>query len=280
MSKKENIIIWANCQGDAIKKMLNKYHGENYDVLHLLNYKIIKENLKIENDLKKADIFIYQHYSEKQNLDYNLSYIFNNILKDKCKKYCIPFLSDDSLFCYTFEDPNNINTICNDKPFGSYYFGINLIYNHIENKHNKSVDEITNLLFSNNAIPNEKIENEYNKSMTHLKNKILNSDVPELYYFLLKKYKIHRLWYNRNHPTEIFLNELIKILFAKMNLFYDDTIDNYCHFKLDDWVMPILPCVQKFHNLQFDCETCSSWYNKNIIDRTSFIKYYIEELYL
>jgi hypothetical protein len=39
--------------------------------------------------------------------------------------------------------------------------------------------------------------------------------------------------------------------------------------------MPILPCVQKFHGLEFDCGACSSKYHPTITDVRSFVKAYV-----
>lgn len=54
----------------------------------------------------------------------------------------------------------------------------------------------------------------------------------------------------------------------------DKILENY----LNDWVMPILPSVRKYYNINFS-DNCSSWYNKNIVDTKTFVETYVKELY-
>jgi hypothetical protein len=74
------------------------------------------------------------------------------------------------------------------------------------------------------------------------------------------------------------LNELAKSVFSKLGLYYKDNINNLDKL-LNDWVMPVLPCVKKYHNIDFH-DICSSWYNCDIIDTKTFVKHYIQDLYI
>lgn len=268
---KIKVILWTNCQGSAIKFILNKYYSNIYTIDTFLNYDYIKNKLPLPPIFKEADIFIYQNYADKPDTIYDLTYILNE-LKTDCKKICIPFLQFDAIYCYGSISPNNYKTISTKYPHGKFFYGIDLIDKYMQNNNNYyPLDQIYN-------IDDETILYYYNRSFEYLKNKILSSDVPELYDYIKDNFTKIRLFHNRNHPSGILLNELVKYIFNILNLKYIDTIDELDNL-LNDWVMPILPCVRKYYNIEFD-DKCSSWYNSNIVDTKTFIKYYIEDLYL
>lgn len=283
---KKNVIIWANCQGGSICYMLEKYYSSLFNVKSFMNFEYIKNNILIPQEFYSTDIFIYQNYSDKPNSEYDLSYILNNILPTSCTKICISFLQFDATFCYNENDEQNIKTINSENPFGKFFFGIDLIIHYFKNSENftkeYSINDLTNLLLNENAIPKEKILYNYNRCFQYLENKLLNSDVPELYYFIKDNFTKIRLFHNRNHPTGLLLNEQIKLIFKLLQLNYPETdqeenikiIDN----RYNDWVMPILPSVRKYYNINFP-DTCSSWYNKDIVDTKTFIETYVKELY-
>ena len=282
-----NIVFWTNCQGSSIIYTLQKYYNNLFSINSFLNYEYITNKLELPSMFKEADIFIYQNYSDKPDSIYDLKYIFD-ILKVGCKKICIPFLQFDAIFCYGNISPNNYKTISEDYPHGKFFYGLDLIdkqmdnvnYSNLsENEFNKIVDNIYNHLTSDNIISEETIIYYHNRSFEYLKNKILSSDIPELYDYIKDNYMKVRLFHNRNHPTGILLNEMIKHIFKILNLEYYDTT-NELETKLNDWVMPILPCVNKYYNFEFNTNNCSSWYNKNILDMKTFIRYYIEDLYI
>lgn len=280
-----NIVFWTNCQGGSIIYALNKYYSNLFMINSFLNYDYIKNKLPLPQMFKEADIFIYQNYADKPDTIYDLQYIFNELKLD-CKKICIPFLQFDAIFCYDNTSPHNYKTISTNFPHGKFFYGIDLIdkqmqninYSNLsQNDTNELINNIYNNLISDNIISEETIIYYYNRSFDYLKNKILSSDIPELYNYIKDNFTKIRLFHNRNHPTGILLNELIKYVFKILNLEYFDSI-NELDKSLNDWVMPILPCVKKYYNIDFD-DKCSSWYNNNIIDTKTFIKYYIEDLY-
>lgn len=285
----KEIIIYANCQGNSINYILNKYYSNLFTMKIYYNFVHIEQNIPLP-DFSNADIFIYQNYSEKEKKEYDLSYILNHKLKDKCNKICISFLQFDAIFCYNEDDENNKKTINSENPFGKCFFGIDLIVNYFKNNiiteekqneiNNEIINEVQTLLLNENSISDEKILYNYNRSFEYLEKKLLNSDVPELYYFIKENFTKIRLFYNRYHPTGILLNEQIKLILKLINIEFtpseeDITIINNMY---SDLVMPILPSVRKFYGIDFP-DTCSSWYNKDISDTKTFIETYVKELY-
>jgi len=273
--------------------MINKYYSDLFIVKYLTNYKFINEKLELPEDIKNADIFLYQNYSDKPNCIYDLNNILNNYLKKDCIKICFPTLhSCQMLFCYEINDPNNFKTISDIYPHGKFFYGISVITdllkkydynNYDEINKNIIIDKIYNESQQLDFISDEKIKYYYNRNMEFLEKKILSSDVPELFDFIKNNFTKIRLWHNPNHPTGVLLNKLIKCIFYKLNLNYneDDNLENIHKLEnsLNDWVIPIFPSVKKYYNITFD-DKCSSWYHKeDIKDSYSYINKYLNDLY-
>ena len=274
---KKEVIIWANCQGGSVNYMLNKYYSHLFNIKSYMNYEYIRNTEKLPYDFKSTDIFIYQNYSDKPGSEYDLSYILNDVLKKECIKICIPFLQFDAIFCYDSHSPlNNYKTISKKYPFGKFFFGINIVNKYIE-LNTLSSNEIIDKCLDYNAINEEQIKYYYNRSFEYLEKKILSSDVPELFDYIKNNFTKIRLFHNRNHPTGIMLNELIKYIFKLLQLEYEDNEENIKILDtLNDWVMPILPSVKLYYNCTFE-DICSSWYHPNIIDNKTFIEQYIKD---
>ena len=290
MSKKL-VLIWANCQGVSVSYMIKKYYSTLFEVKYLVNYEFINNKLGVPNEIKNADVFLYQNYSDK-NSEFDIKNIINNYLKNDCIKICFPTLhSCPLLFCYETNSPNNYKTIDSKNPHGKFFFGISIITDLLENYNYKNcdekyktiiIDEIYNISQKIDFISDEKIQYYYNRNFEFFENKILSSDVPELLEFIKTNFTKIRLWHNPNHPTGVLLNELIKNIFKKMNLTYNE-LDNSQNINelnntLNDWVMPIFPCVKKYYNMNFE-DSCSSWYHSDINDSKSYITKYLNELY-
>lgn len=280
---KKLIVILANCQGEPLKYMLDIYYSKVYDIKYYANYEYIKKNLDLPLDIKDADIFLYQNYSNNDE-KYDLKILLEKVLKKECIKICFPSLhACNLLFCYdTTSAPNNYKTVTNEKPFGDFLFGISPVIDEV-NKYNKKYDKheiikkIIETSNKDNFISNETIIYYNKRTFEFLENKCISSDVPEIYYFIKKNFTKFRLWHNPNHPTGILLNQLIKLIFLKLGLEYFETKENMVILenKLSDWVMPIFPCVSKYYNFEFDTNKCSSWYHKNIVDSNTYLKEYL-----
>ena len=226
---KKLLVILANCQGNPLSHMLNKYYSNLYDIKYYTNYEYIKNNLDLPLDIKDADVFLYQNYSNNDE-KYDLKILLENVLKKECIKICFPSLhSCNLIFCYDVTEPNNYKTITNEKPFGEFYYGISHIidefnkYEINENtKKNKNeiIEKIIDSSNNDNFISKETILYHNKRTFEFLENKCLSSDVPEIYNFIKNNFTKIRLWHNPNHPTGILLIVLIKLIFLKLKLEY------------------------------------------------------------
>lgn len=283
------LVILANCQGSPLQYMLNKYYSNLYDIKYYTNYEYIKNNLDLPLDIKYADVFIYQNYSNNDE-KYNLQNLLENVLKKECIKICFPSLhSCNLIFGYDVDitEPNNYKTITKEKPFGEFFFGISPIINELKkyevNKSNQNeiIEKIIDFSNSDDFISKETILYHNKRTFEFLENKCLSSDVPEIYNFIKNNFTKIRLWHNPSHPTGILLNELFKLIFFKLKLEYFENEENFITLEncLSDWVMPIFPCVAKYYNFEFDTYKCSSWYNKNIVESKTYISEYLSKIY-
>jgi hypothetical protein len=285
---KKNIIIWANCQGGPIHHMLQLYYGHIYDIISYQNYTFIKENKPLPNTFYTCDIFLYQNYSNKDEM-YCTEHIINNIIPPKAMVIVFPTLHSNFLhFNYDIHSPENNNTISESKPHGHFFYGIGIIRDLInimkkdglseENAINNILNKINDIGF----IPDSQILYYETRSLEFLKSKALNSDIPNIYNFIISNYKLQRLWHNPNHPSGILLNELCRELFTKMNLLYpeptDDTIETLDNM-LKDWKMPIFKSTYNYYNMKNIDNNCSSIYHSDINDEKSYITKYIHFLY-
>jgi hypothetical protein len=269
------IVILANCQGDPLFFMLKKYYSHLFDINIYYNYEYIHQNLDLPSDIKDADIFLYQNYSNKDE-KYNLKNILDHKLKKECIKISFPTLhSCHLLFCYDTHAPNNYKTITIEKPHGEFFYGISPIINIVNTS--KNINEIIELSKQDNFITEDTILHHHKRTFEFLENKCLSSDVPEIYDFIKNNFTDVRLWHNPNHPTGILLNQLIKLIFSKLGLEYIENEENInvLNHHLSDWVMPIFPCVSKYYKFKFNTN-CSSWYHKNISDYNTYLETYIE----
>jgi len=287
---KRNIVIFANCFGNALSLILKKYYSMDYNIEYCVNYDIINNSKDIPESFKTADIFIYQNYSDKPDSIYDLKHILSNILKPDCVTISFPTLHGCNLiFCYdTKTDPINFLTMTPETPYGKFFYGIDTIskkceeLSTINSNFDNIIDEIIYKCMSDDKfISEEQILYYKNRSLDFLQKKCLTSDVPEIYAFIENNYTKIRLWHNPYHPTGILISKLIILILNKLNLTYNPTNEDLFMLEnlLNDWVMPILPCVEKYFNFSFDCNKCSSWYHKDITDRNSYIKKYLDTFY-
>lgn len=283
--KKKTVIIWANCQGSAIQMMLNKYYKDIFDVHVYQNYEYIKNNIKLPEIFYKCDIFIYQNYSFKDNIDYEINNIIDNILPKESQKIGFPTLHRNYLqFPFNCESPENQKTISNNLPFGKFFYGIenirNNVYKYLNMGYNNDIiiKNILNDVKNDDYISTEQIQKHENETLSFLQLKALNSDVPDIYSFILNNYKLKRLWHNPNHPNGILLNELCRLIFLKINIPYISNDNDICTLDnlLRDWKMPIFNSVVKYYNMENIDNNCNSWFHETITDLDTYISEYIK----
>lgn len=274
--EEKNVVIWANCQGGPIGYMLRKNFR---NIFYFQNYIFIKENIELPNKIKEADIFIYQNYADKPDSIYDLNNILST-LKESCVVISIPFLQCDLYFPYcNSQHIKNKNSISPKFPHGKFFFGIEPIHKLCENN-DLSTEDIINLSKEINFISTDKIEYYYDRYLDFMDKKILNSDVPELYNFILNNYRTTRLFYNRNHPSYELTVELLKSIFNKLNIEYIETESDkiFLEKSLKDWISPIFPSIVEHYNLEFDTNYCFSLFDENITDIDSYLSSLINEI--
>lgn len=282
MESKKIIVIYANCMGNCIRGLLQARHANEFLIYYFTNFEIINSKMSIPQELKDADIFLYQNYSERSD-EYDMEKIIKTYLKPTCQKICFPTLhSCNLLFGYnTFI--GNVAAPEPGFPHGPFHFGIKDVFenlNHEKSNYNDTNELIAKVIANTEAenfIPKDQIEYYKNRTFQFLENKILNSDFPELLDYIKSNYTKIRLWSNPNHPTNYLTNELCKNIFFKLNLPYDETA-NLLFFTntMNDWVMPIFSCVQTHLKLQFDCNHCSSWFHKDINNKQTYLQVYLK----
>ena len=280
---KKNIIIWANCQGGVLGTMLNKYYADIFDIHYFANYEYIRDNKPLPEIFHKCDIFLYQNYLNKDEL-YCMNNILNNILPIHSIRISFPTLHRNYLqFCYDINSPENKNTISQNKPHGEFFYGIQNIRNIVKKLKDegfkkddiieKTLEEVNKPEF----ITNEQIiQHEYD-TIDFLQTKALNSDIPNIYYFIINNYKRIRLYHNPNHPNGILLNELCKEIFIKLGLNYLNENENIIFLEtiLKDWKMPIFKQICNYYDMNNIDNNCYTLTDPDIFDEISYIKKYI-----
>ena len=279
------VLIWANCQSNIPDYIFSKYFPNEYNVKIYINYDYIRGKHHLPEDFKICDIFLYQNYKKKKDEEakYDLEYIKSKILPKKCITLCFPTLHGNLLyFNYetSFNDENKY--IMNEHPKlkKKIYFNIDIVSElflklHKENDYeNKIIKE-----FINTDLTEEKILYYNKRSFDFLKLKILNSDIPELYDYILDNWKVKKLWYNPNHPTGFLYMKLGELIFKKLNLKVYLDVNDFNHFNSihRDYEMPILPCVKKYYKLNFK-DTCCIRGLKNVKNTETYIKEFISNL--
>lgn len=286
-----SVVVWANCQGGALTKMLRVMHPNEFEVHWFKNYEYIQQGLELPSFMKEADIFIYQNYRPKKYSVYDLDYISDNILKADCLKVSFPTLHSIALqFCHDYYEPNNQRTVGAGFPHGHFKFGIkpisDLFQKIVDNSNDleyrkKVMEQVIGESMTETFISDDDIVEHANRSFTFLSDKALSSDIPGIHEYVLDNYKRIRLWHNPYHPNGVLLNELCRQVFAVLGIPYRpskasvELLDQ----QLRDWVMPILPSVQKKLGLQIG-DACLSKYHPQIKCTETYIRAYLTSLYL
>jgi len=195
------VVYYSTCQYEGIHTLINKFI-DNYEYIYLENWTTISNNkdLPIEQ-LKKADMFIYQ-YIDKKHGKYTCDLqIPNNILtllKNDCIIYGLPYVRNDGYWSII--------------PFTHCYSGCTGGQNEIlEYKLNGySIDEI--LKMYDDGLLNFNQINRFNKCINHMKKneQNLNNNLKfegyrqyniNLTDFIEKNYKKYDLFETHLHPT-------------------------------------------------------------------------------
>jgi len=288
---RKTVVVWANCQGGAIITALKESYSDIFDVHWFMNYEYIKNGVDLPEFMKIADIFLYQNYRSKENSVYDLDWISRNILPASCQKIAFPTLHSISLqFCHDFYEPENSKTISKDLPHGAFMYGIKPVADHYirlsgasENKEYRiqKIKDAVRDAMSENFISLEDVAYHKNRSFEFLSEKSKNSDIPKILEYIMDNYKTKRLWHNPYHPNEILQNELCQQIFDAIGVAYkpSESLLSYFENNLKDWVMPILPSVQKHIGITAG-SYCESMYHPEIKSSEDYLSKYLHCLYV
>ena len=206
-----NIVIYSNCQADAIITLLKKKIKGTYH--HIENFKYLNnsKNLPFEK-LKKADLFIFQFTKKEHGIcstDINSEENIFNYLKKECLKIGIPSMYQSAFWPIlpSYDSPCGHEII---KEFKKKKYSFEKIYEFYD------IKQI-----------NFKLKERFNKCEKHTKDietyylENTNLTIIPITPFIRNNYKKYKLFLTNNHPSiYIFfyiVNEIIKIINKKNN---------------------------------------------------------------
>jgi len=239
------ILIYANCQGEAIKKMVEIQNKDN-KITYVSNYDCITRNSPISIRLiNKHDIFLYQPI-KKERGKHSTDYIFNNIDK---KITCIsfPYVYNTGMWCIVLNNNNLKNGFNNsylDFNENTRISGLNQIKNYY------NIDTLINDFYEEKIDFNLKFR--FIESLNKLKNIEKNTDI-KICDFIMKNYKKIQMFYRDCHPSVDLMVEITKRICKKININF---IENKT-YKISDFNMltngyiPITPYEKKELELDF-----------------------------
>lgn len=255
MKKKINIVIYTNCGGRPIRDMFSNhaFTKTKTNVSFFQNWENLHKK-KIENDhkvlLNNCDIFIYQPMNKNYDYsEYDIQHIQKH-LKSKCKIIRVNYYRTKA-FWYQ----NDFIPYLKYKEIYTFnpHLGIHNDFSAINNS--RSEEEIVNCV--NNIEINERdFFNFFNKEVERMKVLDQKSDV-KMYNFFMSNYKKKLLFFDRFHPTNIFIYEifrqLVGMIFNHELLQNDDAFLNSKEIKtagICAWSTPILPSIKKILKLE------------------------------
>ena len=232
------IIIYANCQGEIIKKFLKPFFNkiEIYNIFNYLDYNYLDNKI----DFSQCNLFIYQNNGN------NLELILNKLPKE-CKKISIPYVFNDGIASLSHAPQSK------KWPYGKIY-GDEIIINLINNNYSK--EEIIDM-FLNNQIDFD-LENRIKNSFNKLLKREQNIDI-KIYDFIKDNYKSKKLFLTHNHPTTVIFKHIIKQILNILNKPYKITIDNVINEEIENPGFDI-PC---YVLTPYDIQNLELLYNYN-----------------
>jgi hypothetical protein len=228
---KKNIVIFFDCHGIVIKQCLELFSSikKDYDVSFISLNESLTENKSVELTeqklLNNADIAIIQYI--KNDRPFIHHEIIKNYLNESCKVILLPHYVFSGCH-HEFILPEIYNIEKTDDELIKIYETITIEDNDIVNNYNNSIIEF-NGLFSD-------------IKMTHI----------------MEKYaKKYMMFNSRSYPTNTFFLFLSKEILKFLNIeFVENEFDGYLYNMNNSFATnvryPILPCVAKILNLEFN----------------------------
>lgn len=257
----KNILLYGNCQMDAIKKTLN-LPTDLYNLTVLLCFSTDIDRNNYLDIIKNSDIIITQPIQDNyRDVDYlSTNFIINNS-KDSTKIIIVNSAYFNFYYfdlTYTYFNEKLLQTPtdyhynkmieCYKNNFSEDYY----IENYVNNANLKTKEELENMV--SNSLNELKIRYENSKEKYSIKNVFF---IP-LYEFINKNYKDQLLFYSMNHPTKYVIQyiclEIIHYLEIHNSINFDIDIFNFMKCIL-------YKCIQKQVNFDIN-EYTPSMMNK------------------
>ena len=193
--KRKICLIYANCQGDAVKIFLRKSRSfvRSYKIVSLVNYVVLTEKTELEKKIfSNAELFIYQPLADRHGI-----YSTNEILKllpPTCIKLSFAYIYNDGLWPLFIED----------KVIKGEDIIVKLIQNGV------SLPQIILRLYKGNI--DFRLKERFQKSLNILSSKEQKTDIKTAEY-ILQNIRKRRLFLTQNHHTsEIYIHVANQIL--------------------------------------------------------------------
>lgn len=190
-------VIYANCQGEYLKKILSKskiFTNIYTQIEHFENYKLINEKQPIPSYVCNADLFIYQPVNSYHN-KLSTTHIINNILKKECKVISFPYIYNNAIWIYDKKGDF-------DKIFKNLFLNFSL---------EETLAKFKNLEIDFN------FQKRFENTMNILKTREQTTDI-KVHQYILDNFKKKKLFISEPHPTiHIYYHCTIE-LFKLLNL--------------------------------------------------------------
>lgn len=237
------IIIYANCQGEALKKIFDKIF-KNFNIIYLSNYNYIEGNKPIDfNIFNDCNLFIYQPIKKERGI-HSTDYILSRLNKT-IKKISFPYIYNVGMWSLIINNNNLKNG------FNNNYIDINLnsrIFGFEYLKGYKYKDLIEGKI-------NFKLKKRFFESIDRLKITEERTDI-KISDFITKNYKDIQMFYRDCHPSLELIKEVFKRIILKTDFKYCDNdlniINDLNDFKmLTGGYIPITPIERRELELNF-----------------------------
>jgi hypothetical protein len=252
------VVIYANCQGSVLAKLLNENYSDLFIVHMLLNYTYINEQKPLPVDLiSTADVFIYQPIDKHDS--YNTNEILEKYVSGKATKISFPYIY------FLGYHPDHHGSIA---PFTAY--GHEKLHD-LKSRGMDNQTMIKQCLTDPEFLSVDYMTGKIEEGLSILKSKEQDCTI-KISDFIRRTYRQKLLFNTVNHPS----NELYYVLFDSLCRelgIETKNIQQESEFQKEE-IDIIYFCVQNFHQLEFVVPT-------PVIDdqpKPNYLEWYTEQL--
>lgn len=262
------ILIYGNCQGGALYRYLQKYTSFTID--YMVNYDYIDKQLPLPIELlSRCDVFIYQPIEDFRGI-YSTEHIMT-LLQPKCQCISFPYL----FFLGYAPDEQDYSkkalTISAGYPYGRWPYDNSKIIELLSSEKHLTVPDIINYIQRDDFISQDYLIERTQYSLETLRHKEHNCTI-QVADFIEREYTRELLFYTRNHPTNILLDEVFRQICDHLKIPHISIRHDEPY--LYATISLIYPCVQKYLNLEFPIP--SPMFNHQTYSVEEFIDEYVK----